>query len=158
MLLVKLMNEMEFQRAIQNPKVKHAQWSDCLQPHRQYSPWNSPGQNIGVDILSLLQDIFPAQRSNPGLPHCRQILYQLSYKRSLRILGWVAYSFSWPRNRTGVSSIAGRFFTNWAIREAQNSKRWWYQSVALNMSANLEDPAVITGLENVNPHLDSHEG
>ena len=38
-----------------------------------------------------------------------------------RILEWVAYSFSRgssrPRNRTGISCIAGRFFTSWAIRE-----------------------------------------
>ena len=32
--------------------------------------------------LSLLQGIFPTQRSNPGLPHCRWILYQLSHKGS----------------------------------------------------------------------------
>ena len=42
-----------------------------------------------------------------------------------RILEWVAFPFSrgssWPRNRTGVSCIAGRFFTNWAIREAWGS-------------------------------------
>ena len=44
------------------------------------SPWNSPGQNTGVDSLSLLQGIFPTQGLNPGLPHCRQILYQLSHK------------------------------------------------------------------------------
>ena len=31
---------------------------------------------------SLLQGIFPMQRSNPGLPHCRRILYQLSHKGS----------------------------------------------------------------------------
>ena len=39
-----------------------------------------------------------------------------------RILEWVAISFSrgssWSRNQTQVSSIAGRFFTNWAMREA----------------------------------------
>ena len=39
-----------------------------------------------------------------------------------RILEWVAYPFykgsSWPRNRTGVSCIAGRFFSSWATREA----------------------------------------
>ena len=52
---------------------------DSLQPHGLYSPWNSPGQNTGVGSLSLLQGIFPAQGSNPGLPHCRRILYQLSY-------------------------------------------------------------------------------
>ena len=36
------------------------------------TPWNYPGQNIGVGNLSLLQGIFPTQGSNPGLPHCRQ--------------------------------------------------------------------------------------
>ena len=33
--------------------------------------------------FSLLQGVFPNQRLNPGLPHCRQILYQLSHKESL---------------------------------------------------------------------------
>ena len=42
-----------------------------------HSPWNSPGQNPAVGSLSLLQGIFPTQGLNPGLPHCRQILYQL---------------------------------------------------------------------------------
>ena len=96
--------------------------SNSLLLHGLYSSWNSPGQTTGVGSLSLLQGIFPAQGSNPGLPHCRQILYQLSHKGSPRILEWVAFPFSsgssWPRNRTGVSCIAGRFFTNWAIREA----------------------------------------
>jgi len=90
-------------------------------PHGLYNPWNSPGQNTWVGSCSLLQGIFPTQGSNPGLPHCRQILYQLSHKGSPRILEWVAYPFSRgsfrPRNWTGVSCIAGRFFTNWAIRE-----------------------------------------
>ena len=88
-------------------------------------PWNSPGQNTGVASLSLLQRIFPTQGSNLGLPHCRQVLYQLSNQGSLKILEWVAYTFSrgssWTRNQTRVSYIAGRFFTNWAMREAPNS-------------------------------------
>ena len=54
--------------------------SDCLQPHGLYSSWNSPGQNIRVGSLSLPQGIFPTQGLNPGLPHCRQILYQLGQK------------------------------------------------------------------------------
>ena len=91
-------------------------------PHGLYNPWNSPDQNIGVDRLSLLQGIFLTQELNPGLPHCRQILYQLSHKGSPRILEWVAYSFcsksSQPRNWTRVSSTAGGLFINWAIREA----------------------------------------
>ena len=39
-----------------------------------------PGKNTGVGCHFLLQGIFPTQGSNPGLPHCRQILYQLSHK------------------------------------------------------------------------------
>ena len=39
-------------------------------------------QNTGVGSLSLLQGIFPAQGSNPGLSYCRRILYQLSHKGS----------------------------------------------------------------------------
>ena len=58
--------------------------SDSLQPHGLYSPWNSLGQNTGVGSLCLLQGIFPTQGSNPGLPHCRQILYQLRHKGSSR--------------------------------------------------------------------------
>ena len=54
-----------------------------LRPHGLYnSPWNSPGQHIGVGSRSLLQGIFPAQGWNPGLPHCRWILYHLSHKGS----------------------------------------------------------------------------
>ena len=49
-------------------------------PWTIYSPWNSPGQNTGVGGLSLLQGIFSTQGSNPGLLHCRRILYQLSYQ------------------------------------------------------------------------------
>ena len=71
-------------------KVKVAQ----LRPQGLYSPWNSPGQSTGVRSLSLLQGIFPTQGSNPGLLHCRQILYQLSHKGSPRILKWVTYPFS----------------------------------------------------------------
>ena len=53
--------------------------SDSLQPHGLYSPWNSRGQNTGMGSLSLLQGIFPTQKLNPGLPHCGQILYQMSH-------------------------------------------------------------------------------
>ena len=54
--------------------------SNSLRPHGLYSPRNSPGQNTGVGCHSLLQGIFPTQGSNPGLPHCRRILHQLSYQ------------------------------------------------------------------------------
>ena len=56
--------------------------SDSLQPHGLYSPWNYLGQNTGVGSVVLLQGIFPTQGLNPGLLHCRQILYQLNHKGS----------------------------------------------------------------------------
>ena len=37
---------------------------------------------LGMDSHSLLQGIFLTQGSNPGLPHCRQILYCLSLQGS----------------------------------------------------------------------------
>ena len=37
--------------------------SNSLWPRGLYSPWNSPGQNTGVGMLSLLQGIFPTQVS-----------------------------------------------------------------------------------------------
>ena len=57
-----------------NPKESesesHSVMSDSLQPHGLYGPWNSLGQNTGVDSFLLLQGIFPTQGSKPGLPHC----------------------------------------------------------------------------------------
>ena len=86
----------------------------------------SPGKNTGVGCHALLQGIFPTQGSNPGLLHCRRILYHLSHWGSPRILGWVTYPFSrgtsWPKNWTGISYIAGGFFTSWATREAPVEK------------------------------------
>ena len=100
----------------------HSVVSDSLPPHVLYSPWNSPGQNTGVDSPS------PGDLSNLGVkprsPTRGRILYQLSHQGSPRILKWVADPFSSgssrPRIWTRVSCIAGRFFTNWAIREAPN--------------------------------------
>ena len=101
---------------------------DSFWPHGPYTPpassvhGDSPGKNTGVDSHALLQGIFPTQESNPGLQHFRQILYHLSHQGSPWILEWLAYPFSrgssQPRNQTGISCIAGRFFTSWAITEA----------------------------------------
>ena len=52
--------------------------ADSLPDEPQGKPKNSR-----VGSLSLLQQIFPTQESNQGLPHCRWILYQLRYEGSL---------------------------------------------------------------------------
>ena len=110
-------------RKTKSESESHSVMSYSLRPHgHTYNPWNSPGQNTGVGSLSLLWGIFLTKASNPGLLHCRQILYQLSHKESPRVLEWVAYPFSsgpsQPRNQPRISCIAGRFFTNWAMRKA----------------------------------------
>ena len=63
--------------------------SDCLWPQGLQSPWNSPGQNIGVGSLSLFQGIFLTQELNQGPLHCRQNLYQLSGKPVKNALGTI---------------------------------------------------------------------
>ena len=78
--------------------LSHVQVCDPM----DYSPWNSPGQNTGVGSLSLLQGIFPTKGLNPGLLHCRRILYQLSHKGNPRILEWVAFPFSRRSSNPGM--------------------------------------------------------
>ena len=67
--------------------VSHSVVSDSLGSHglqttRLLCPWDSPGKNTGVGCHSLLQGIFLTQGWNPGLLHCRQILYRLSHQGS----------------------------------------------------------------------------
>ena len=109
--------------------------SNSFWPHGLYSPGNSQDQNTGVVSCSFLQGIFPTQGSNPGLPHCRQILYQLSHQGSPKILEWVAYTFSsrssLSRDWTGVSSIEGR-----SVPAELPGKPLLTRSLQLNQDAN----------------------
>jgi len=79
------------------------------------TPWNSLARILDWGSLSLLQGIFPTQGSNPGLLHCRWIVYQLSHKGSPRILEWVAYPFSsgssWPMPTSKSRIIEFHIFT-----------------------------------------------
>ena len=58
-----------------------------LQPIRLLCSSNFPGKNTGVCCHFLLQGIFPTQGSNPGLLHCKQILYRLSHLGSPTLNG-----------------------------------------------------------------------
>ena len=98
-------------------KVKVTQSCPTLWDPMEYSlpessvHGDSPGRSTGVGSSSLIQGIFLTQGSNPGLLHCRQILFCLSQQGSPRILEWVAYPFSsgssQPRKWIRVSCIAG---------------------------------------------------
>ena len=57
-------------------------WPRGLQPARLLGPRGSPDKNTGLGCHFFLQGIFPTQGSNPGLPQCRRILYQLSHQGS----------------------------------------------------------------------------
>ena len=104
-----------------------------LWPDRLFCPWNSPGKNTRVGCHALLQGIFLTEGSNSGLPQCR-FPYCLSHQGSPRILECIAYPFSrrssWPRNQTGVSCIACRFFTSQATREAPGIIKGEWQKVS----------------------------
>ena len=105
-----------------NVKVKVAQCPTLCNP-MDYTVHGIPQVRILEWVEgSLLQGTFPTQGSNLCLLHCRRSLCKLSHMWSPRILEWVACPSSsrssWPRNRTRVSCIAGRFFTKWAVRKA----------------------------------------
>ena len=82
--------------------------SNSLQPHRLQPakllcPWNSPDKSTRMGCRSLLQGIFPTQGSNPGLLHCRHILYHLSHLGSPKVsvaqdnilVSFTSKSFTW---------------------------------------------------------------
>ena len=58
---------------------------DCSPPGSSVHS-DSPGRNTGVACQALLQGIFPAHGSNPGLLHCRQIIYHLSHLGSTKYI------------------------------------------------------------------------
>ena len=70
--------QVKFENGSKFESESHSVVSSSSLPCGLCCPWNSLSQNTGLGSLCLLQGIFPAQGSNPGLPHCRQILYQLS--------------------------------------------------------------------------------
>ena len=91
-----------------------------LRPHGLYSMsgssvyGDSPGKTTGGGCHALLQEIFPTQRSIPGLPHWGHFLYHLNHQGNSRILEWVPYPFSrgiFPTQELNlVFCIAGRFY------------------------------------------------
>ena len=96
--------------------------SDSLWPCGLYSPWNSSGQNTGVDSLLFLQGNSPNPGIKPRSPTLQADSLPAESQGKSKNTGVGNYPFSSgssrPRNWTGVSCIAGELFTNWAMREA----------------------------------------
>ena len=90
-------------------------------------PAEPPGKpkNTGVGSLFLLQEIFPSQGSNPGLPHCKQILYQLSQQGSPGILEWIAYSFYRGSFRSRAIAEQKRNCPTFPVNVSETRLTWW---------------------------------
>ena len=95
---------------LENPRDRGAWWAAVYGVAQSWTRLKRLSSN------SPSQGMFATKGSNPGLPHCRRILYCLSHQGSPRILEWVAYPFSsgssQSRDGTRVSCIAGGFFTS----------------------------------------------
>ena len=72
------------------------------------SPWDFPGKSPGVGCHFLLQGIFPIQGSDPGLPHCTQTLYHLSYQGSPRLPSRGSQRVGYSLVTNTFTSLGGR--------------------------------------------------
>ena len=108
--------------------LSHSVVSDSLQPHglwptRLLCPWGFSRQEYWSGLPCPPSGIFPTQGSNPSLPHCRWILYQLIHKGSLNNhISWMHNIFKLfylPLN--GVTNI---IYYLWSIISFS-----WYSSV-----------------------------
>ena len=83
-------------------------WPYELQPARLLCPWDSPGKSTIVGCHFLLQGIFPTQGSNPGLLHCRQILYCWVTREALSELTPFSFlSLPTPKPTPGIPVLVG---------------------------------------------------
>ena len=114
--------------------VSNSLQSHELQPARLLCPWDSPVKNTGVGCCTLLQGIFPTQGSNPGLLHCRQILYHLSYQDAKEstcnvgdpgLISWRRVWFPTPVFLSGEfhgqTSLVG--YSPWACKESDMTEK-----------------------------------
>ena len=76
---------------------------------------DSPGKNTGVGCHALFQGIFPTKRLNPGLPHCRWIVYHLSHQGSWR-RQWQPTPVLFHGKSHGQRSLEG--YSPWGHKES----------------------------------------
>ena len=103
--------------------LSHSVESDSLQPYglqpaRLLCPWNSLGKNTGLGSHSLLQGIFPTQGLNPGLLHCRQILYRLRHiYLAVPVVVWGILVFL-PGVKPTPPAMVARSLRHWTTKES----------------------------------------
>ena len=98
-------------------------------------------QNTGVGRLSLRQGIFPTQGSNPGLPHCRRILYQLSHKGSPGLLQ-TKNDLELRKNiQTRPAFIWPMFLSRWPSGHTWSTKFCWEHTANTKFSGLWEKAA-----------------
>ena len=105
----------------ESESVSHSVLPDSFQPMDCSLPASSVhrdslGKNTWVGCQFLLQGIFPTQESNPGLPHCRQILYHLNHEGSHLVPP--------PGIRPEPPALEGQSLNHWTPREVPNLKHW----------------------------------
>ena len=95
-------------------KVAHSCMTLC-----DTSPWNFLGQKTGVKAFPFSRGSSqPKDRTQVSCIAGGFFFYLLSHNGSPRVLEWVTYPLSRGSSNPGIACIAGRFFTNWAIRKA----------------------------------------
>ena len=107
-----------FSVSVSHSVVCDSLWPRGLKPTRLLCPQDSPGKNTGVGSHSLLQEIFPTQGSNPGLRHCKQILYFLSHQGSPFWFRVGSKFHAWPpyRKRGGHKDTQEETLWEWNQR------------------------------------------
>ena len=98
----------------------HSVVSDFLQLHGLHSPWNSPGQNTGVGTLSFSRGSSqPRDRPRSWALQADSLLVEPQGRpKNTKVRGLPRLQQIFPTQESKVFCTTGRFFTNWAMREA----------------------------------------
>ena len=125
-----------------------------LQPTRLLCPLDFPGKNTRVGCHFLLQEIFPTQRLNPGLPHCRQTLYCLSHQGSLigkdvtRIVVGLINKFSkdtgYKMNTQKIRYIST--YWQWTVRKENWQNNSFYERIKIRLDSGINVTEAATDL------------
>ena len=103
--------------------------TDSIDLARILCPWESPGKNTGVGCHSLLQRVFPTQGLNPGLLHCRQILYHLNHQGSPELLIYTYQCLYRNIYRSNGKLLSIAFWR--PLRMNQTFKKRWLHTFSL---------------------------